>query len=219
MSRLFTCLLLSAIAFVAAHAAAPAADAAAPVAQQPTILVLGDSISAAYGIRVEQGWVALLQQKLKAQGYGYRVVNASVSGETTSGGAARLARALELHRPQVVILELGGNDGLRGLQLTEVRNNLEAMIRRTRAANARVVLVGMRIPPNYGPTYTREFQGLYSELARQHKLPLIPFFLERVVRNPAMMQEDGIHPSAPAQAVLVDTIWPALQPMLVRSTT
>lgn len=194
----------------------PAAHAATQAAPQRTILVLGDSISAAYGIRVEEGWVALLQKKLKAQGYGYRVVNASVSGETTGGGAARLARALELHRPAVVIVELGGNDGLRGLQLGEVRSNLDAMIRQARAANARVVLVGMRIPPNYGPAYTREFQSLYAELARQYKLPLIPFFMERVVRNPAMMQEDGIHPSAPAQAVLLDTLWPALQPLLAR---
>jgi len=193
-----------------------ALQSAHAAAAQPTILVVGDSISAAYGIRVEEGWVALLQKKLTSQGYGYRVVNASVSGETTSGGAVRLARALELHRPAVVVLELGGNDALRGLPLGEVRDNLDAMIRQSRAADARVVLVGMRIPPNYGPAYTQKFQALYGDLARRYKLPLVPFFMERVVRNPAMMQADGIHPSAPAQTVLLDTLWPALHPLLER---
>ncbi len=203
------------VAAQSAHGTAPA-GAAKPAASPPTILVLGDSISAAYGIRVEEGWVALLQKKLKSQGYGYRVINASVSGETTGGGAARLSRALELHRPAVVILELGGNDGLRGLQLAEVRNNLDSMIRKSRAARARVVLVGMRIPPNYGPAYTREFQSLYADLARRHALPLVPFFMERVLRAPEMMQDDGIHPAAPAQPVLLDTLWPMLQPLLAK---
>jgi len=198
-----------------AQGTAPA-GAAKPAAAAPTILVLGDSISAAYGIRVEEGWVALLQKKLKSQGYGYRVINASVSGETTGGGAVRLSRALELHRPAVVILELGGNDGLRGLQLAEVRTNLDTMIRKSRATGARVVLVGMRIPPNYGPAYTREFQSLYADLARRHTLPLVPFFMERVVRAPGMMQDDGIHPAASGQPALLDTIWPTLQPLLAR---
>lgn len=182
----------------------------------PTILVFGDSISAAYGISLEKGWVALLQKKLTAQGYGYRVVNASVSGETTAGGAARLARALELHRPAIVILELGGNDGLRGLPLAEVRANLDSMIRQARAANARVLMVGMRMPPNYGPAYAERFHALFADLARRYRSPLVPFLLEKVALDSSMMQADGIHPTASAQPVLLDTLWPALQPMLER---
>ena len=188
----------------------------AHAAAAPTILVMGDSISAAYGIRVEEGWVALLQKKLTSQGYGYRVVNASVSGETTSGGAARLSRALELHRPSIVVLELGGNDGLRGLPLAQVRGNLDAMIRQSRAAGARVVLVGMRIPPNYGPSYTQKFYSQYGELAQEYRLPLVPFFLETIVANPTYMQADGIHPTASAQPRLLDAIWPSLNPLLKR---
>lgn len=179
--------------------------------------MLGDSISAAYGIRVEEGWVALLQKKLTLQGYGYRVVNASVSGETTSGGAARLPRALQIHKPAIVVLELGGNDGLRGLPIAQMRANLQDMIRRSGAAGARVVLVGMRIPPNYGPDYTQKFQGAYTDLAREYRLPLVPFFMEKVVRTPSLMQADGIHPAASAQPLLLDTIWPVLDPVLQRN--
>lgn len=183
----------------------------------PTILVFGDSISAAYGIRVEEGWVSLLQRRLTSQGYGYRVVNASVSGETTGGGLARLPRALDLHRPAILILELGGNDGLRGLALDEVRTNLDNMIRKSRAAGARVVLAGIRIPPNYGPAYTEKFHAMYSDLSRRYQLPLIPFVLEDVALDESMMQEDGLHPNAKAQTVLLDEIWPRLQPLLERS--
>lgn len=185
-------------------------------ASLPTILVFGDSISAAYGVSVEEGWVALLQRKLTSQGYGYRVVNASVSGETTGGGAARLARALELHRPAIVILELGGNDGLRGLPLSEVRANLDTMVKRARAVGARVLIVGMRMPPNYGPAYAQKFQALYADLAQSHRAPLVPFLLERVALDSALMQADGVHPNARAQPVLLDTLWPALQPLLAR---
>ena len=165
---------------------------------------------------MEQGWVTLLQKKLTTQGYGYRVVNASVSGETTSGGAARLGRALELHRPAIVVLELGGNDGLRGLPLAQMSANLDDMIRRSRAAGARVVLVGMRIPPNYGPAYTQKFHTLFADLARQYQLPLVPFFMEKVALNPSLMQADGIHPAASGQQLLLDTLWPVLQPVLKR---
>jgi acyl-CoA thioesterase-1 len=185
-------------------------------APQPIILVFGDSISAAYGIRVEEGWVALLQRKLATQGYGYRVVNASVSGETTGGGLARLPRALERHRPAILILELGGNDALRGLPLEDVRSNLDGMIRKSEAAGAHVVLAGMRMPPNYGPRYSQEFQAIYADLSRQHELPLIPFVLEGVALDDALMQADGMHPNAKAQPLLLDRVWPRLEPLLER---
>ncbi len=185
-------------------------------APQPTILVFGDSISAAYGIRVEEGWVSLLQKKLASQGYGYRVVNASVSGETTGGGLARLPRALDRHRPDILILELGGNDALRGLPLDNVRTNLDNMIRKSAAAGARVVLAGMRMPPNYGPRYSQEFQTMYADLSRQHGLPLIPFMLEGIALDESLMQPDGLHPNAKAQPMLLAGIWPRLEPLLER---
>lgn len=186
-------------------------------ASAPTIVVLGDSLSAAYGIRVEQGWVSLMQKKLTSQGYGYRVVNASVSGETTAGGLARLPRALELHRPAIVILELGGNDGLRGLPIEQVRANLDSMIRQSRAAGAKVLLTGMRVPPNYGPAYTEKFHALYTDLARRYRLSLVPFLMEHVALDKTLMQADGLHPNERAQPVLLGEIWPLLQPLLERS--
>jgi acyl-CoA thioesterase-1 len=185
-------------------------------AESPTILVLGDSLSAAYGIRLEQGWVALLQGRLKAQGYGHKVVNASASGETTGGALARLPRALELHRPAIVILELGGNDGLRGLPIAGVRGNFQSLIRLSREAGAKVLLVGMRIPPNYGPAYTRTFHQLYGDLAREYRLPLVPFFLDGIALDDSMMLEDGLHPNAAAQPKLLDQVWPQLKPLLPR---
>jgi acyl-CoA thioesterase-1 len=190
----------------------------APIArsESPTILVLGDSLSAAYGIRLEQGWVALLQGRLKTEGYGHRVINASASGETTGGALARLPRALERHRPLVVIIELGGNDGLRGLPLADVRANFESLIRLSRAAGAKVLLVGMRIPPNYGPAYTKGFHDLYGELARTHQLPLVPFFLDGIALDDSLMLEDGLHPNAAAQPKLLDQVWPQLKPLLPR---
>jgi acyl-CoA thioesterase-1 len=194
-------------------AAARAADAPAAA---PTILVLGDSLSAGYGIRVEQGWVALLQSRLRAKGYGHRVVNASSSGETTGGALARLPRALVTHRPAIVIVELGGNDGLRGLPVADIRRNFEAIVRSSQQAGAKVLLVGMRIPPNYGPAYTRDFYGLYGDLARQYKLPSVPFLLANVAQHESLFQEDGIHPTAAAQPRLLDEVWPHLQPLLGR---
>ncbi len=178
--------------------------------------MLGDSLSAAYGIRLEQGWVALLQGRLKAKGYGHRVINASSSGETTGGALARLPRALERHRPAIVIIELGGNDGLRGLPLEEVQANFESLIRLSRAAGAKVLLVGMRIPPNYGPAYTNGFHDLYGKLARKHRLPLVPFFLDGIALDDSMMLEDGLHPNAAAQPKLLDLVWPQLKPLLPR---
>jgi len=182
----------------------------------PTILVLGDSVSAGYGLASNEGWVALLQSRLQTQGYGYRVVNASVSGETTTGGLARLPRALSVHRPQIVIVELGGNDGLRALPLETSRRNLERIIETSQASGARVLLLGMKIPPNYGPRYSQGFEQLFRDLARRYRLPFEPFFLEKIALAPGMMQADGLHPTAKAQPVMLDTVWPVLKPMLGR---
>jgi acyl-CoA thioesterase I len=187
------------------------------VAADRTILVFGDSLSAAYGIRPEQGWVALLTQRLQAQGYGYQIVNASVSGETTSGGLQRLPRALQLHQPGIVVLELGANDALRGLPLSGTRANLAQMVRLSQEAGARVLLVGIRIPPNYGPRYTEEFASVFPEVAKQYHLPLVPFLLQDVALNPARMQEDGMHPNAAGEAPILDTVWPYLKPLLKKN--
>jgi acyl-CoA thioesterase-1 len=192
--------------------AEPAPSATA--ASRPTILVVGDSLSAGFGIKLEQGWVALLQEKLKQEGYGHRVVNASASGETTGGAMTRLPRALAQHRPAVVILELGGNDGLRGLPVADIRSNFERMISLSRQAGAKVLLVAMRMPPNYGPRYTQEFNGVYADLAQRNQLPLVPFFLEGIALDDELMQDDGIHPTAAAQPKLLAAVWPRLQPLL-----
>jgi acyl-CoA thioesterase-1 len=183
-------------------------------ANPPKLLVLGDSISAGYGIRIEEGWVALLESRLRDQGYGYHVVNASVSGETTAGGLARLPRALKLHKPGVVILELGGNDGLRGLPLSVIRRNLERMILAARSSGAKVLLVGMRLPSNYGPQYVSGFFANYQELARRYATPFVPFIMEGVALDGRLMQLDGIHPTAAAQRRLLDNVWPVLKPLL-----
>jgi acyl-CoA thioesterase-1 len=184
-------------------------------AEAPVILVFGDSISAGYGLgRVEQGWVALLQTRLKGQEYGYQVVNASVSGETTAGGLARLPRALTLHQPKIVVLELGGNDGLRALPIAQMRANLVRMIDLSTAAGAQVLLLGMRMPPNYGPDFTEQFRLCYSEVARDKKLPLVPFLLNDIALSPNLMQADGIHPNELGQPQLLANIWPSLKPLL-----
>jgi acyl-CoA thioesterase-1 len=190
--------------------------AAAESPAAPTLLVFGDSISAGYGIRVEQGWVALLQAKLKEEGYGYQVVNASISGETTAGGLARLPRALALHHPQVVILELGGNDGLRALPVAQMRDNLARMCALARAAGARVLLLGMRIPPNYGPQYTEQFRLAFSDLAHADKLPFVPFLLNDIALNASLMQADGFHPNVLGQPRLLDNVWAELGGLLHR---
>lgn len=179
-----------------------------------TILVFGDSLSAAYGLAPQEGWVALLAQRLRTQGYGYQVVNASESGETSGGGLERLPRALALHRPGLVILELGANDGLRALPVAETRANLERMVELSRAAGAQVLLVGIRIPPNYGPRYTGEFERVFADLANQYHLPLVPFLLAKVALDPELMQADGMHPSARGEAPVLDTVWPYLEPLL-----
>jgi acyl-CoA thioesterase-1 len=187
------------------------------VASDRTILVLGDSLSAAYGIRPEQGWVALLTKRLQAQGYGYQVVNASVSGETTSGGLQRLPRALQLHKPGIVILELGANDGLRGLPLATTRDNLTKMVQIAQAAGARVLLVGIRIPPNYGPRYTDEFGRIFPDIANRYHLPLVPFLLQGVALDSTLMQEDGLHPNALGEPRVLDILWRQLEPLLKKS--
>jgi len=184
------------------------------VAADRTILVFGDSLSAAFGIRPEQGWVTLLSQRVRDQAYGYQVVNASVSGETTEGGLERLPRALQLHRPSVVVLELGANDALRGLPLSTTRANLGKMIELAQGAGARVLLVGIRIPPNYGPRYTEEFASIFPALAGQYHLPLVPFLLQDVALNPARMQEDGMHPNATGEPTVLENVWPHLKPLL-----
>jgi acyl-CoA thioesterase-1 len=186
------------------------------VASDRTILVLGDSLSAAYGLRPEQGWVALLQKRLQEEGYGYEIVNASISGETTSGGLQRLPRALALHQPAILILELGANDGLRGLPLATTRGNLEKMIALAKQSQARVLLVGMRIPPNYGPRYTSDFAQMYQEIASRDGLPLVPFLLQSVALDPDSMQTDGLHPNAHGEPAVLDTLWPQLEPMLTK---
>ncbi|WFF40269.1 arylesterase [Salinicola endophyticus] len=179
-------------------------------AQAHTLLVMGDSLSAAYGIDPQAGWVNLLERKL---GKGYPVVNASISGETTSGGAARLPDLLTQHRPDIVLIELGGNDGLRGLSPQQMKVNLAKMIERSRAEGARVLLLGIEVPPNYGPAYTNAFRNVFTQLADEYGLPLVPFLLEGVDLD-NMLQADGIHPTAEAQPIILANVWTKLEPML-----
>ena len=184
-------------------------------ADTPAILVFGDSISAGYGLaRVEQGWVGMLRAKLKDEGYGYQVVNASVTGETTAGGLARLPRALALHHPRVVILELGGNDGLRALPIDQMRSNLGKMVDLSVDSGAQVLLLGMRIPPNYGPEFTEKFFAVFADVARDKRAPLVPFLLNDIALSPNLMQADGVHPNELGQPKLLDNVWPRLRPLL-----
>ena len=177
-------------------------------------LVVGDSISAAFGLDTAQGWVALLQKRLDQQGRSIHVVNASISGDTSAGGLARLPALLAEHRPALVMIELGGNDGLRGTPLTQLQQNLAGMITASQASGAQVMLLGMRLPPNYGKRYTEGFAGVYEQLAATHRVPLLPFFLEGVGGVPGLMQADGIHPTADAQPRLLDNLWPLLEARL-----
>ena len=179
-----------------------------------TILVYGDSLSTAYGIAEKRGWVALLGERLKREQFDYNVVNASISGETTSGGLNRSAKVLAQHKPAVVILELGGNDGLRGLPVAEMKRNLSAIIQQARKAGARVLLVGMRMPPNYGPDYTREFESAFAGLAKRHRTALVPFVFEGMGEDLSKFQPDRIHPTEAAQPVMLENVWKALRPIL-----
>jgi len=183
-------------------------------AEVPVILVLGDSLSAAYGIPADQGWVSLLQRRLAERGFPHRVVNASISGDTSSGGLSRLPAALDRERPAVVILELGANDGLRGQPIPAMTANLARLIELAQQAGANVLLAEMRIPPNYGPLYTQKFQAAFGDLAGRYRLPLIPFLLEGVAGDPALIQDDGLHPRAEAQPRMLDHVWPVLEPLL-----
>ena len=173
-------------------------------------MVFGDSLSAGYGIDVDQSWPALLQSRLTMEGYEHRVVNASISGETTEGGATRIKTALASFSPDLVILELGGNDGLRGFPPQRIKDNLLAIIETARGSGAAVVLLGIRIPTNYGPRYTRSFENVYRELAEQLSVPWIEFFMDGVALNDELMQDDGIHPNAEAQPILLDNAWPII---------
>lgn len=203
MIRMRVMILLGALLF------APPVAAGAPV-----ILVFGDSLSAGYGIDVREGWVALLQQRVQQQGYPHTVVNASVSGETTAGGRTRLPGALARHRPALVILELGANDGLRGLSLAQTRDNLAAMVRAAQKSGARVLLIGIHLPPNYGPAYTRSFHEIFGDLARRYRTALVPFLLEGVALDRTLMQADGLHPRTSAQPRILDNVWPSIDALL-----
>ncbi|MBS1137680.1 MAG: arylesterase [Proteobacteria bacterium] len=188
--------------------------AGAAVHAAQNVLVFGDSLSAGYGIRSAEAWPSLLGERLRTQKSDYALVNASLSGETTAGGRTRLPTALQQHRPQVVIIALGANDGLRGLSLDAMRSNLKAMIDAAQAARSRVLLVGMEMPPNYGPDYTRKFRAVYGELARDSKVALVPFLLDGFAEKRELFQADGIHPTAAAQPLIVDNVWPTLKPLL-----
>ncbi|HJV50153.1 MAG TPA: arylesterase [Noviherbaspirillum sp.] len=179
-----------------------------------TVLVLGDSLSAEYGLVRGTGWVPLLEKRLDSKKIDARVVNASISGDTTSGGKARLPALLRQHHPDVVIIELGANDGLRGLPIAAAKANLHAIIDATRDAHAKVLLVGMQIPPNYGRDYTGKFAGMYADLARELKVPLVPFLLDGVADKPQLFQADRLHPVAAAQPAILDNVWPRLKPLL-----
>ena len=179
-----------------------------------TVLIVGDSISAGFGLDTRLGWVSLLEQRLKREGFDDKVVNASISGDTSAGGQARLPALLAEHKPELVILELGGNDGLRGLLPTQLQQNLASMIDSSRASGAKVLLLGMQLPPNYGVRYTEAFAKVYSTLADEKKIPLVPFFLDGVGGHPDLMQADGLHPAAGAQDKLLENVWPTLKPLL-----
>lgn len=183
-------------------------------ADSPVIIILGDSISAAYNMETGQSWPSLLQERLSNNGYSHRVFNSSITGDTTQGGLSRLPRLLEKYHPALVIIELGGNDGLRGIPIDITRANLSTMIESSQAAGATVLLAEMRIPPNYGMTYTEQFNDSYGLLKEKYDVLLIPFLLEHVALEPGLMQADGIHPNAEAQPVLLDTVWAALEPEL-----
>ena len=179
-----------------------------------SILVLGDSLNGAYGINTDEGWVALLQQQLLSEGYEYTVINASVSGDTTRTGLSRIDAALQAHKPAIVIVALGGNDGLRGLAFSEIESSLANIIEHCMDRHARVLLAGIRLPPNYGPEYNQQFAALYRRLSDRYDLPLVPRMLEQVADYRELLQDDGIHPKAAAQPRIMMNIWTGLKPML-----
>jgi acyl-CoA thioesterase-1 len=182
--------------------------------RQPVILVLGDSLSAGFGMSMEESWPSLLQRRLSETGYPHRVVNASISGDTTRGGLARLPRALTIHQPELVVIELGGNDGLRAIPPEEIRRNLENLVELAQETGASALITGIMIPPNYGSEYITAFRRAFQQAADSTGVPLTPFVLEEIALKPGMMQEDGIHPTAEAQPLIVDNLWPWIEPML-----
>ena len=187
---------------------------AARAAEVPVILVLGDSLSAGYGISAEQGWVSLLARRLKDQGFAHRVVNSSISGDTTAGGLSRLPAALDKHKPSIVLIELGANDGLRGQPVAQMRGNLEKLVAQVKAKNAKPVLFEMRIPSNYGTAYTAQFTLAFAAVAKADKTALVPFFLMPIATDKKWFLDDEIHPNAAAQPLLLDAVWPTLKPLL-----
>ncbi len=186
----------------------------APAVMARTLLVYGDSLSSSYGLPKDKAWVNLLAERLQQERLDYTVANASISGETTQGGLQRINATLVLHKPALVLLALGGNDGLRGQNLDAMRHNLEAIIAACRKSKSQVVLIGMRLPPNYGSAYAGKFHAMYAELAQRHRLPLVPFLLEGFGDKPEWFQADGIHPAIRAQPLMLDTVWKTLLPLL-----
>lgn len=186
---------------------------------KPVIVVLGDSLSAEYGLPRDSGWVALLRQRLASERIDYNVANASISGDTTSDGRSRLPALMQRLKPAIVIVELGANDALRGVPLATTEANLRAIVESVRRGNAKVVLVGMYVPPNYGPAYTQKFHSLYGQLAQDMRIPLVPFLLAGIENKPAMFQADQIHPTQQAQPALLDNVWPTLKPLLRNPAT
>jgi acyl-CoA thioesterase-1 len=186
------------------------------IAEQPAIVVLGDSLSAGYGINTDDGWVYLLQQRLHQQGYSYRVVNASISGGTTRGGLTRAPQTLARYAPHILLVQLGGNDGLRALALDDMLSNLGAIIEQSRKNGTTVLLIGVRLPPNYGEVYIKKFHDVYRELAQRYQVPLVPYLLDGVGGYDQLMQVDGLHPNRDAQARMLENVWPHLLPLLER---
>jgi acyl-CoA thioesterase-1 len=203
-------------AFVLAFALSVPLQALAAPASPPVVLVVGDSVSAGYGLAQGEVWVSLLEARLRAEKLPHRVVNASISGDTTAGGRARLPALLKEHRPAVVVIELGGNDALRGQPLAATRANLDAMVQAAQGAGARVLIVGMKLPPNYGAAYVREFDALFAEVARARKAGLVPYLFDGFGEDMAWFQPDRIHPTREAQPKMLATVWPALRPLLAR---
>lgn len=214
LALLFALLLAQATAPADALAQTGNTHAGTASLKVPVILVVGDSLSSAFGMAQNKGWVNLLQNRLRDQKYPHRVINASITGETTQGGASRISGLLDQHQPDIVLVELGGNDGLRGLPIALMKKGLDEIIRSVQARQIRVLLIGMQLPPNYGIRYTRQFIETYTGLAAQHKTALVPFLMQGFATNPDLIQADGIHPREEAQTLMLDNVWPALVDML-----
>ncbi len=185
-----------------------------PASDLPVLLILGDSLSAGYGMDREHSWVHLLELRLKDRGHSYRILNSSISGDTTQGGLARLPRLMDRYHPEIVIIELGGNDGLRGIDPDITRENIKRMIQHSRDGGAQILLAGIKLPPNYGVSYLKQFESIYTDLAADYDTLLVPFFMDGVIFQPGLLQADGIHPNEKGQPVLLDNVWQVLEPAL-----